>query len=138
MMKKFIIYGLKFIGKKMRKENNLSIKLSTINYQLSTKGLTLIEIMVVVAILAIISSTIFSVFQGSLLSQRRGTNKALIYSEARAALDMMSRDIEKAMVDERIGAHYELWDGGSPYQAVNSSIGDEFYFIAPMDNSGDW
>ena len=59
MMKKFIVYGLKFIGKKMRKENNLSIKLSTINYQLSTKGLTLIEIMVVVAILAIISSTYF-------------------------------------------------------------------------------
>ena len=76
---------------------------SIFNFQFSmSKGLTLIEVMVVVAILAIISSSIFSIFQGSLLSQRRGTSKALVYSEARAALDMMSRDVEKAMVDERV------------------------------------
>lgn len=110
-------------------------KLITQHSSLNT-GLTLIEVMVVVAILSIITSTLFSVFQGSLLSQRRGTNKALIYSEARAALDMMSREIEKAFVDERIGAHYELWNGNSGYRTITGSIGDEFYFIAPMDNSG--
>ncbi len=63
---------------------------------LNKRGLTLIEVMIVVAILAVISSTLFSVFQSSLFSQRKGTNKAIIYSEARAALDMMSREIEKA------------------------------------------
>ncbi len=97
----------------------------------SAMGLTLIEVMVVVAILAVISSTVFSVFQGSLFSQRRGSNKALIYSEARAALDMMSREIEQAMVDERIGAHYELWNVASGDRT--NSIGDEFYFIIPNE-----
>jgi prepilin-type N-terminal cleavage/methylation domain-containing protein len=109
---------------------------SILNFQFSmNKGMTLIEIMIVVAILAVMSSTLFSVFQGGLFSQRRGTNKALVYSEARAALDMMSREIEKAFVDERIGAHYELFDGGSGYRI--SSIEDEFYFVVPMDNGGE-
>lgn len=89
------------------------------------KGLTLIEVMVVVAILAIISSTLFSIFHGSLLSQRRGTNKALIYSEARAALDMMSREIENAIVDERIPLYCEGIDGG-----IGS---DTFLFFAPLN-----
>ncbi|MBU0534401.1 MAG: GspJ family type II secretion system protein [Candidatus Omnitrophica bacterium] len=114
----------------MRKENNFIIRLSTINYRLSTKGLTLIEVMIVVAILAVISSTLFSVFQSSLFSQRKGTNKAIIYSEARAALDMMSREIEKAFVDERNGA--ECWGldgtGGNP---------DTFLFIAPLNPDAD-
>jgi type II secretion system protein J len=90
-------------------------------------GLTLIEVMVVVAILALIASTIFTVFQGSLLSERRGTNKALVYSEARAALDMMSREIEQAMVDERIPI--ECWgrDGGG-------DDSDTFLFIAPLNS----
>ena len=112
-----------------------NLKSSITNPQSSmSKGLTLIEVMVVVAILSIITSTLFSVFQGSLLSQRRGTNKALVYSEARAALDMMSREIEKAFVDERIDAHYELWDVDSTYRHVNdSNVGDELYFIIPND-----
>ena len=49
---------------------------------------------------------------------------------------MMSREIEKAIVDERIDAHYELWNGSSTYRTFTGSIGDEFYFVAPMDNSG--
>lgn len=96
-------------------------------------GLTLIEIMVVVAILAIMSSTLFSLFQGSLFSQRRGTNKALVYSEARAALEMMSREIEKAMTDERKGIHYELWDFSDSCPYRSNSIADEFYFVAPIN-----
>ncbi len=114
------------------KNSKLKIFYSAIRNLKSEIGLTLIEIMVVIAILAIMSSTLFSLFQGSLFSQRRGTNKALVYSEARAALDMMSREIEQAIVDERVNIHYELWNGPSPYQPAGESIGDEFYFIAPI------
>ncbi|MCK4904819.1 prepilin-type N-terminal cleavage/methylation domain-containing protein [bacterium] len=89
-------------------------------------GLTLIEVMIVVAILAVISTTLFSVFQSSLFSQRKGTNKAIIYSEARAALDMMSREIEKAFVDERIGAECLGLDG-------TGDLPDTFCFIAPLN-----
>jgi len=98
------------------------------------KGLTLIEVMVVVAILAVISSTLFSVFQSGLFSQRKGTNKALVYSEARAALEMMSREIEKAMVDERIPLEC-LGQNGSG--AINDRA-DTFLFFAPLNpnNSG--
>ena len=46
---------------------------------INKKGLTLIEVMIVVAILAVISSTLFSEFQSSLFSQRKGTNKAIIF-----------------------------------------------------------
>jgi len=117
----------------MRKENNFIIKLSTLNYRLSPKGLTLIEVMIVVAILAVISSTLFSVFQSSLFSQRKGTNKAIIYSEARAALDMMSREIEKAFVDERIGAKCLGQDGSG----IGVDISDTFLFIAPLNPNND-
>jgi len=97
-------------------------------------GLTLIEIIVVMAILSLIATTIFTVFYGGLLAYRKCTSRALVYSEARAALDMMSREIEKAIVDERKTIYYELWNGSSGYRT--ESKGDEFYFIAPIDNSG--
>ena len=124
------------IGQDLRFNKQFSI----FNFKsLMSEGLTLIEVMIVVAILALMSSTIFSVFQGSLLSHRRGTNRALICSEARAALDMMSREIEKAIVDERENIHYEVWDVSDSCTYRTYSVADEFYFIAPVnaDNNDD-
>ena len=114
--------------KKIKEKNSVPLCLSA--SVPNQNGLTLIEVMVVVAILAIMASTLFSVFQGSLLSQRRGTNKALIDSEARAALDMMSREIEQAMVDNRKGIYC--------LGREDVTGADTFLFFAPLnpDNAG--
>ena len=120
-------YG--FLGARFNNKQSLIFNLQSLMNSKSSmsKGFTLIEVMIVVAILAVMSSTLFSLFQGSLFSQKRGTSKALVYSEARAALDMMSKEIEKAMVDERIGAKCLGEDGG------NVDIPDTFLFIAPLN-----
>ena len=44
---------------------------------------------------------------------------------------MMSREIEKAMVDERKGIGFEIWNGDSTYRT--NSIANEFYFVAPIN-----
>jgi len=105
--------------------------LTTDHCQLNT-GLTLVEILVVTVILALIVSVIFTLFQGGLLSYRKGTDRALIHANARAVLDLMSREIEQAMTDERRNIHCRGCNGPTVKTTNGKATTDEFFFIAPL------
>ena len=99
--------------------------------QIHKKGFTLIEIMVVVVIVSLIAIILFTLFRGALLAYRKGTNRALIYSEARAALDMMSREIKKMIVDDRRNIGWQL--NCSKFLIKRESLATEFFFVSPLN-----
>ena len=104
------------------------------------KGLTLVEILVVIVIFSIISSVLFMVFKAGLDSWRRTESHLEIYQNARMALDMITRDLRAAMLDPSY-----LNSSGNPYITFRgfdstsasgwrtNSIGDEMYFVAALN-----
>jgi len=63
------------------------------------KGFTLVEILVATTILVIAMASIYVSFQGGVTAWAKGTARMEVYLNARAALDMMSREISSAMVN---------------------------------------
>lgn len=107
------------------------------------KGFTLVEILVAVTIFSIIITMLFTVFKVGLESWRRAESNLEIYQNARIALDMMSRELRAAMLDQYyIDASqsppisfitFRGFDSSSPSGWRANSIGDEIYFVASLN-----
>lgn len=110
-------------------------------------GLTLIEIVVVIAIFAIFSGMLFTVFKSSLDSWRRAENLLDTYQNARLVLEQMSAEISSALLDQT----YNDYDPSDPLtlkwasfygndetgtRIKTNSAKDEIFFVAPVENEG--
>ena len=92
-------------------------------------GFTLIEVMITTLVLALLITGIYSIFKGGTDSWTKGNVRMERYQNARAILEMMSREISCAMVNEArkiymLGTHDE--------PVKNYSTKDELFFIAPI------
>lgn len=101
------------------------------------KGLTLIEILVASVILVIIVTSLFVVFKAGLDSWRRTQAHLEVYQNARAALDIMTRELSAAYLNSMNPAI--TFRGFSNSVAlsgwVTPSGGDEVFFVAALNPS---
>ena len=92
-------------------------------------GFTLIEIMITTAVLALLITGIYTIFKGGTDSWTKGNVRMERYQNARAILEMMSREISCAMVNEARKI-YMLGINDNGFQT--DSTRDELFFIAPI------
>lgn len=98
--------------------------------RVTKSGFTMVEILVATTILVIAMASIYMSFRGGVTSWTKGTARMERYLNARAALDMMSREIEAAML-----AASDLYIIDFIYSADTSWA---LRFAAPRDSSGSW
>lgn len=104
--------------------------------RLNNKGLTLTEILVVVFVFSILSTVLFTIFKGGLDSWRKSENILTMYEEGRAALDLMSREIQAAYLfqnstDQTQWTRFLGIDETGTRIKTNSAK-DELFFVAPI------
>ncbi len=102
----------------------------------SRKAFTLIEMLVTVAILAIIGTSFYTIFQGSLVSSRRGLNLALVSSNLRAAMDYLVKDLKSA-INPEISGRKDVYFQGADYWYQEGDKADTFLvlkFLIPETN----
>ncbi|MDO9464231.1 MAG: prepilin-type N-terminal cleavage/methylation domain-containing protein [bacterium] len=100
----------------------------------STSAFTLIEIMITTAVLALLITGIYSIFKGGTDSWTKGNVRMERYQNARAILEMMSREISCAMVNEARKIYMlgvDKSESGKVKDDVRSTA-DELFFIAPV------
>ncbi|MBU1087622.1 MAG: prepilin-type N-terminal cleavage/methylation domain-containing protein [Candidatus Omnitrophica bacterium] len=96
------------------------------------KGVTLIELLVAMGILALLVTILYSVFSVSLRAWKKADNIFKATTIARVVLDRISREISSALIKDN--NFYCLgFDSTAPSGWRTNSIGDEFYFIAPTN-----
>jgi len=88
------------------------------------KGVTLMELLVVLALLSIVSLSLFTIFRTATESYSKGDARTQAYQNARAALEQMARDVKGAMMDDAI-----------PIDMEGTST--TLFFVSPNENSGD-
>jgi len=115
----------------------------------SNRGITLMELLVVLVLLSIVSLSLFTIFRTTTESYSKGDARVQYYQNARAALEIMGREIRAALLtppDAKTDIFYcigldetvEKYPAGtSPWQRRANSAKDEFYFIAPLANDAD-
>lgn len=103
--------------------------------QSSLTGLTLVELIIVVAILGIFMSSLFAVFKNSLDAWKKSEARLAVYQNARMVLDQMTRDIQPAIFDPANGIYAKGYEKGSGIKP--SSAGDEFFFVSAISGAGD-
>ncbi len=100
------------------------------------KGLTLVEILVVSVIFSIIATSLFIVFKAGLDSWRRTQGHLEVFQNARAALDMMSREMSSAYLNTADSTiTFRGFNSASPSGWVTPSGGDEVFFVAALNPS---
>lgn len=100
-------------------------------------GITLIEILVSMAVLALLTVILHSVFTVSLRGWKKADNLLGVTSTARVALERMEREISQAIVEPGNTLYCLGFDRLSPSGWRTGSVGDEFYFIAPLNPAYD-
>ncbi len=93
------------------------------------QGFTLIEMLVAVAILAIIGTSFYAIFQGSLVSSNKGMNLALVSSNLRGAMDYIIKDLKNAVDPESTGRTNFFFVGGKNNQSY-------MMFVVPNEEGG--
>lgn len=93
---------------------------------------TLVEVIIVMAILTIFITSLFTVFKNSLDSWKKSEARLAIYQNARAILDQMSREIPSVLIDTAEGIKFRGFAAGSG----KGSSKDEIYFVASLENDG--
>jgi len=102
-------------------------------------GITLIEILVSMAVLALLTVILNSVFAISLRGWKKADNLLQVTWTARVALERMEREISQAIVQPGSTDFYCVgFDQSAPSGWRTGSAGDEFYFIAPLNTSADY
>ncbi|MFA5339861.1 MAG: type II secretion system protein [Candidatus Omnitrophota bacterium] len=98
------------------------------------KGLTLIEILVVSVIFSIIATSLFIVFKAGLDSWRRTQGHLDVFQNARASLDMMTRDLSAAYLNSgNPDVTFRGFASGSGSTWVTPSGGSEVFFVAALN-----
>lgn len=107
----------------------------------SLRGLTLVEILVVIAIFSILATMLFTVFRGGIDAWRKMETHLDMYQNARAALEQMSREISSALLDQtssddtKWASFYGKDEKGTKIET--DSAKDEIFFVTPVENVGD-
>lgn len=108
------------------------------------KGVTLMELLVVLALLSIVSLSLFTIFRTATESYSKGDARTQAYQNARAALEQISREIQGALINSNAivpgtGADspsfYGFSEGSTNYSA--NSGGAEIFFITSLKGAGD-
>lgn len=102
-------------------------------------GVTLIELLVGLLIIGMIVTSVYTAFNCSRNSWQVGETMVQRYQNVRAALDMMSREIACALINDSNG-NYRMdffgADSSSPPPGWRTdSVGDELYFIARLEGA---
>ncbi len=107
------------------------MKLITHNSSLITKkGFTLVEILVAITIMIIVVAAVYTSFRGGTTAWTKGTARMERFLNARAALDMMSREISAALIAA---------SGLYVIDFVHPTAAGPLRFAAPMDgHAGRW
>jgi len=66
-------------------------------------GLTLVELLVVMAVMSILISSLYTVFNSSMEAWSRSDMRLEVFQNARAVLDQMSRELAGAMIEGAAG-----------------------------------
>ncbi len=104
-------------------------------------GLTLIESLVVVAIMSVLAGSVYIVFKSGMDAWLKSEAHLEIYQNARAILDQLSRDLPGAFVEAGAtlgdGPVFKGVDGGaSPdYVIFTTNYADSFYTIGYVHDS---
>ncbi|MCM8812442.1 MAG: prepilin-type N-terminal cleavage/methylation domain-containing protein [Candidatus Omnitrophica bacterium] len=100
-------------------------------------GSTMVELLVAMAILALLCAILNMVFSVTLKGWRRANNMLIGAQISRFVMEQMSREIQSAMVQEPHAQFYMLGlNAPGAASSRTNSIADELYFIAPL-NPGD-
>ncbi len=102
----------------------------------NNRGLTLIEILMVVFIFSTLSAVMFTVFKSGLDSWRKSEAILTMYEESRAVLDLMSREIQSAFLYQ-LSSDQDQWtrflgidEAGT--RIKTNSAKDELFFVTPI------
>lgn len=95
-------------------------------------GFTLVEISIVMAILAILSISLFTVFRISTDSWRRMEAKLMLYQNGRMALERIGKDLSSVFIEPASSVHFLAFDETDlPNPRIKPGTGkDEIFFIA--------
>ncbi|MBU0477816.1 prepilin-type N-terminal cleavage/methylation domain-containing protein [bacterium] len=96
------------------------------------RAFTLIEIMITTAVLALLITGIYTIFKGGTDSWTKGNVRMERYQNARAILEMMSREISCAMVNEARKIYMLGVDESESKVKGTRSTKDELFFVAPL------
>ena len=103
------------------------------------RGVTLIELLVAIVILGLIVTSVYTAFNSSRDAWQVGEIMIQRYQNARGALDIMSREISQAFINEAETIYCVGIDGESslplppPYVKTNAvADSDQFFFVAPI------
>ena len=88
-------------------------------------GFTLIELLATVTIVALLVAFLGQVFSQASIAWERGTQQVIRNANAKAALEIIARDLEMAVVDEQFGFYKDR--RGEPGWAIVDF--DDLYFI---------
>lgn len=98
------------------------------------KGLTLVEILVVLTIFAIIAVLLFTVFKSGLDSWRSMESNLELYQNASIAVDIITRDLTAAHINASNGAiTFRGFDSSAKSGWMTASQADEVFFIAALN-----
>ena len=98
-------------------------------------GFTLIEVMITTAVLALLITGIYSIFKGGTDAWTKGNVRMERYQNARAILEMMSRELSCAMVNEARKIYMLGVDKNDvKVKTTGSAVSteDELFFVAPI------
>jgi prepilin-type N-terminal cleavage/methylation domain-containing protein len=84
------------------------------------RAFTLIELLASMAILSLIMVMLFSAFEQISKAWTNGENRVETFTQARAVLDLMSRELSQAIATSKI--------------AINGQDNTHVYFVAPLNN----
>ena len=103
-------------------------------------GFTLVELVVTVAVGLLLVIFLFQIFNASLGAWRRGESQNDTYREARAALQLMTRDLSQITAPIPGGAAPALvldrYPGSIPTPQAGDEINEELYCLTTVPNSG--
>lgn len=94
------------------------------------RGFTLVEILVAMAVLAIIMLMMVRIFSDSTKAFDLGIKQAEHNMESRAIMDFMIRELSHAVADESIGFKMNAWATN-----VYGDVCDEIYFVSMAQRS---
>lgn len=99
------------------------------------KGFTLIELMIVIAILGVLGWSIYSMFQNITMKSTAQRTTAITQQKARLTLEMMARDIRMMALDPKNTAGAGLWSkNGSNTDTLTANY---MAFSADLNYDGD-
>ncbi|NQT46350.1 MAG: prepilin-type N-terminal cleavage/methylation domain-containing protein [Candidatus Omnitrophica bacterium] len=101
-------------------------------------GFTLVEISIVMAILAILSMSLFTVFRISTDSWRKMEAKLMLYQNGRMALDRISRDLSSVFIESSSSIHFLAFDDTilPDLRIKTGTAKDELFFVASPLSDG--